>query len=152
MISTTISKTDLARRTRQVIDQARRGRSVIVKSYGEEQVAILDASDYRCLQALAAYQSLPTHPAPINDTAMAPRGLDADELQGTLAQSDGDVQVLYNRVIAAYLDGDISLGRAAQLLDVSRFDLQERFNRLGLPLRIGPANLVEAQREVFALA
>jgi predicted HTH domain antitoxin len=36
-------------------------------------------------------------------------------------------------VVAAYLDGDISLGRAALLLGLSRFDLLARFNRLGLP-------------------
>jgi hypothetical protein len=34
---------------------------------------------------------------------------------------------------------------------MSRFDLQERFNRLGLPLRAGPADLAEARREAAAL-
>ena len=50
-VATIISKTDLARRTRQIVNQARRGGAVIVESYGEEQVAILDAADYRCLRA-----------------------------------------------------------------------------------------------------
>ena len=53
-VATIISKTDLARRTRQIVNQARRGGAVIVESYGEEQVAILDAADYRCLRAVAA--------------------------------------------------------------------------------------------------
>ncbi len=151
MIATTISKTDLARHTRQVVDQARRGRPVIIASYGEEQVAILDASDYRCLRALAAYHSLPPHPAPINDSALVPRGLTEDEVQSMITQAGGDAQAGWNRVIAAYLNGDISLGRAAQLLNISRFDLQDRFNRLGLPLRVGPVDLADAQREVVAL-
>ena len=150
-VATIINKTDLARRTRQVVDQARRGRAVIVESYGEEQVAILDAADYRCLRALAAYYALPPHSSPVLDANLAPRGLDEGEVQQAIAAEDGDAQAAWNRVITAYLDGDISLGRAAELLDMSRFDLQERFNRLGLPLRVGPANLEEARREVAAL-
>jgi len=149
--ATIIHKTDLARRARQVVDQARRGRAVIVESYGEEQVAILDAADYRCLRAMAAYYSLPPHPAPVNDDGLAPRGLDEAEVQELIASAAGDTQAGWDRVIAAYLDGDISLGRAAQLLGISRFDLQERFNRLGLPVRVGPADLAEARREAAAL-
>ena len=38
-----INKTDLARRTRQVVDRARRGDTIIVESYGEEQVVVMDA-------------------------------------------------------------------------------------------------------------
>jgi len=150
-VATIISKTDLARRTRQVVDQARRGRAVIVESYGEEQVAILDAADYRCLRAVAAYYALPPHPAPVLDGALAPRGLDEGDVQKAIAAEGGDAQAAWNRVIMTYLDGDISLGRAAELLGMSRFDLQERFNRLGLPLRVGPANLDEARREIAML-
>jgi hypothetical protein len=54
-------------------------------------------------------------------------------------------------VIAAYLEGDISLGRAAELLGLSRFDLALRFNRLGPPLRLGPATIAEAREEREAL-
>jgi predicted HTH domain antitoxin len=50
-------------------------------------------------------------------------------------------------VLVAYFDGDISLGRAGQLLGLSRFELQERLNRLGLPLRLGAMTLREAQAE-----
>jgi hypothetical protein len=42
-------------------------------------------------------------------------------------------------VIAAYLDAHISLGRAAELLHLNRFDYAFRFNWLGLPPRVGPA-------------
>jgi prevent-host-death family protein len=147
----TISRTDLARRTRQVVNQAHRGQPVIVESYGEEQVAILDALDYRCLRALVAYTTQAPHAAPINNPAMAPRGLDAEGIRNMLHQTPGDVQATWNQVLAAYLDGDVTLGRAAELLGITRFELQERFNRLGLPLRIGPADLAEAQQEVNAL-
>ena len=147
----TISKTDLARRTRQVVNQARRGQPVIVESYGEEQVAILDASDYRCLRALASYYARPPQPATDLSVVLQPRGLDADELERELASAAGDVQSIWNRVVAAYLDGDISLGRAADLLHLSRFELQERFNRLGMPLRLGPVDLADAHREVGQL-
>jgi prevent-host-death family protein len=151
VVARIMSKTDLARRTRQVVDQARRGRAVIIESYGEEQVAVVDAGDYRCLQAMAAYYSLPQHPAPALDSALAPRGLEEEEVQGAVAAAGGDAQAAWDRVLTAYFDGDISLGRAAHLLRISRFDLQDRLNRLGLPLRLGPANGAEAQREVEVL-
>lgn len=50
----------------------------------------------------------------------------------------------------AYLADEISLGKAAELLNLSRFELQERFHRLGVPLRLGPATLEEARAEVAA--
>jgi len=54
-------------------------------------------------------------------------------------------------VIAAYLDGDISLGRAALLLGLTRFDLLARFNRLGLPTQLGTLSLQEAAAEYDTL-
>ena len=68
-----------------------------------------------------------------------------------MAAADGDAQAAWNRVLKAYLDGDISLGHAAQLLELSRFDLLERMNRLDLPLHMGPVDLSEARREVAVL-
>ena len=37
------------------------------------------------------------------------------------------------RVVRDYLDERISLGKAAEILDLSRFDLRDRFHRLGIP-------------------
>jgi hypothetical protein len=71
----TIGKTDLARQTRRMLDRARRGETLIVESYGEEQVAVVDVQDYRILRALAAYHALPPHPAPVNDPSLEPAGL-----------------------------------------------------------------------------
>jgi predicted HTH domain antitoxin len=150
-IATIISRTDLARRTRQVVDQARRGGTVIVESYGEEQVAIMDAHDYHLLRAVAAYHIGPSHSAPISDEALAPRGLEEEIVERAVAEAGGDVQIAWNQVITAYLDGDISLGRAAELLGFSRFELAERCNRLDIPLQLGPANVEEAKGELEAL-
>ncbi|HYU33623.1 MAG TPA: hypothetical protein VEW48_15840 [Thermoanaerobaculia bacterium] len=58
---------------------------------------------------------------------------------------DPDVEALQ-----AYLADEISLGKTADLLGLSRFELQDRFFRLGVLLRLGPATLEEAQAEVAA--
>ena len=147
-----ISKTDLARRTRQVVDLARRGHPIIVESFGEEQVAILDAADYRLLRAAAGYYALPQHQAPINDPTLTPRGLTPQDVELAIADADGEPQAGWNRVLRAYWDGDISLGRAAQLLGIPRFDLHDRLNRLGLPLRSAPADVEEASAELSFLS
>jgi hypothetical protein len=42
--------------------------------------------------------------------------------------------------MAAYLDWQINLGRAATLLGLSSYELDERFRRLGIPRRIGPGS------------
>jgi len=122
-----VSRTDLARRTREIVDKVRRGQVTFVESYGEEQAVLLDAVDYRILRALADY-------------ATAGREGDAG---GENAQE-------IRRVIGAYLRGEINLGKAAELLKLSRFELMERFDRLGVPLRIGPATVEDARDEVKA--
>lgn len=147
--NTTISRTDLARSTRQALEQARRGQTVLVESYGEEQVAIVDALDYRLLQAAARYRARPE--APAHDTRAVPEGLSEDVVATAVSQAQEGTQVGWDLVIAAYLDGHISLGRAAELLHLNRFDLTIRFNRLGLPLRVGPTSADEVLAEVEAL-
>ena len=59
---------------------------------------------------------------------------------------DSDAQVVRD-----YFDKRISLGKAAERLGMSRFELQERLNRLGAPLRLGPASIEEARQEVAVL-
>ena len=148
--TSTISKTDLARRTRQVVDRARRGDTIIVESYGEEQVAVIDAVDYRILRAVAAYQMLPPHPAPVNDPTLEPAGLSETEVEQAFQEVGGSPQARWSTVIAAYLDGHINLGRAATLLALSLYELDERVRRLEVSRRIGPATKEEAQAEVDA--
>ncbi|HEX3532438.1 MAG TPA: hypothetical protein VH988_35720, partial [Thermoanaerobaculia bacterium] len=55
------------------------------------------------------------------------------------------------QVLRRYLNADINLGKAAEELGLSRLDLQDRFLRLGVPLRIGPSSIEEALREIAAL-
>jgi len=142
---TTISRTELARSTRQALEQARRGQTVLVESYGEEQVAIMDALDYRLLRAVGVYRA--RLDAPAQDETARPQGLADETVANALAQSSGNIQVVWDQVIAAYLDGHISLGRAAELLNQSRFELQARFNRLGIPLRLGSESATAAQAD-----
>lgn len=149
MFPSTISRTELARSTRQAIEQARRGQTVLVESYGEEQVAIMDALDYRLLRAVAAYRARPD--APAQNANAIPKGVTAESGAAAQQAAGGDPQAIWEQVITAYLDGHISLGRAATLLQQSRFELQARFNRLGLPLRLGPTTIAAGQAEYDAL-
>ena len=145
-----ISKSDLARHTRQVVDRARRGHTIIVESYGEEQVVVMDAVDYRILCAVAAYRTLPSHAAPVNDPTLEPSGLGEVEVERVEQKSGGSSQARWNKVITAFLDGQINLGRAAALLGLSSYELDERFRRIEVPRRVGPDTEDEARAEVDA--
>ena len=145
----TISRTDLARRTREALEHAQRGETVFIESYGTEQAAIIDAKEYYLLRAVAVHRNRPL--APATSAEAAPRGLTEDEVKARVTAAGGDRQEAWVAVIGAYLDGDISLGRAAVLLGVPRFDLQAHFNRLGLPSQPGPLSLNEAKAEYTAI-
>lgn len=121
--SRTISRTDLARSTREILESVSRGQPALVESYGREQAVIIDLFDYRLLCALAG------------------RKLDRP--------AEGGPSSL-ETVLERFLQGEINLGKAAELLGRSRFELAERFERLGVPLRMGPATLEEVEREIRA--
>ena len=104
--------------------------------------------DYRILRAVAAYHSLRPHLAPTTDPAREPAGLSEAQIERAVEEAGGAIQVRWNRVIIAYLDGHISLWRAATLLGLSRYELDERFRRLDVPRRIGLETIEEAQAEV----
>jgi predicted HTH domain antitoxin len=55
-------------------------------------------------------------------------------------------------VIGAYLDQDINLGKAAELLDVHREELRQRFLKQGIPLREGSQSIEELKAEIAAAA
>ena len=61
-----------------------------------------------------------------------------------------DPQQVYDLVLAHYLTGAISLGRAAELLDLPVLDLQFRFQRLDVPLSLGVEDEQSAIDEVEA--
>jgi predicted HTH domain antitoxin len=117
----TISRTDLARNTREIVDQVRKGYTVFVQSYGEDQIVLLDLLDYKILKALVDYALR-----------------EATDLRA------GDV----NEVMHRYLDEQISLAKASEILGLSRYELMERFDRLEIPLRLGPETLADAQEEI----
>ena len=54
-------------------------------------------------------------------------------------------------IIGAYLDEEINLSKAAELLGIHRLELQERFIAQGIPLRIGPDTVEEAKAEMTAI-
>ncbi|HBY96523.1 MAG TPA: hypothetical protein DEP84_21705, partial [Chloroflexi bacterium] len=85
----------------------------------------------------------------ISDEALVPRGV--DETTVAKAMAEGDTQTGWTAVVGAYLDGDISIGRAAELLQLHPIELTERLHRLGAPLRLGPLTVEEARAEADAL-
>ena len=123
MTRTTISQADLAAHTQEVVDRVQHGEVAFVEKSGRDQAVLLDPLDFRLLRALAQCAVV--------------------EMEHEQPQGDPDIAAL-----RAYLADEISLGKAADLLDLSRFELQDRFLRLGVPLRLGPASLEEAKAEV----
>jgi len=139
-----VRKTELARNTHQVIRAVQRGETALVENHGEPEVAIIDILDYRLLRATMRF--------------LGQRGAGTGPLWGkqsanpeaggvTRKEIDAlpDVQARYDLVIAKYLEGDISLGRAAGLLDMPRLELQTRFLRLDIPMENAPATESEAR-------
>jgi len=64
---------------------------------------------------------------------------------------DSEPELTWSLVVSAYLDEEINLGKAAELLDMHELELRDRFIELGIPLRIGSATKAEAMAEVQAL-
>lgn len=131
-----IRKTDLARNTRQVINAVLRGQTAVVESHGQPEVAIMDIVDYRITRAVMRYYAQP----PEIDLEA---GLSDQQVAATT-----DLQDRFNLVLAHYLAGAISLGRAAELLEFPWLDLRTRFLRLDVPLRTVPSDTAEAKADV----
>lgn len=62
-----------------------------------------------------------------------------------------DQELRWSLILNAYRDQQINLGKAAELLGMHELELRDRFIQLGVPLRIGPSDLAEAQAEVNAI-
>lgn len=73
-----------------------------------------------------------------------------DHAIASLLETDSELR--WSVVLGAYLDHEINLGKAAELLDLHELELRERFRELGVPLRLGSSDLAEARAEVDALA
>jgi predicted HTH domain antitoxin len=133
-----VRKTDLARNTSQIIRNVLRGQPAVIESHGQPEVAIVEVSDYLILRAVARYHE---NPPPIN-----PDGLNDKE-----AVLLTDPQERYNVVMAHYLAEAISTGRTAELLGLPWMDMRERFNRLDVPIHLGPSTIEEARQELNTL-
>lgn len=72
-----------------------------------------------------------------------------DSAMQKMIESNPDLA--WSLVVSAYLDEEINLGKAAEMLDVHELELRDRFIALGIPLRIGPVDKAEAQAEAQAL-
>lgn len=64
---------------------------------------------------------------------------------------DSNPDLAWSLVVSAYLDEEINLGKAAEMLGVHELELRDRFAVLGIPLRLGPADEAEARAEIKAL-
>lgn len=141
-----VRKADLARHAGRVIQAVRKGEPALVESDGEPEVAIIDVVDYRLLRAALRHLGRPVgrDAAPVGPgPAPAEGGLDRQEVDAL-----PDVQARYDLVLARYLQGDISLARAAELLDMPWIELRTRFRRLDIPVATAPADLAEALQDV----
>lgn len=131
-----VRKTDLARKTRQIIHRVQRGQPAIVENHGQAEVAVIDIYDYRIMRAVMRYYAQPT----VIDNA---KGLTDTEIS-----SISSSQQRYDLVFAHYLAGAISLAHAAELLLLSWLDLRTRCLRLDVPLRTAPADIIEARADI----
>lgn len=131
-----VPRTDLARRTRQVLGAVQRGQIAIIEGHGQPEVAIIDIVDYWLTRAVMVYYARP-------QAIDRSQGLSAETVQQVTSK-----QERYNLVMAHYLAEAISLARAAELLQVSWFDLRNRAIRLDIPLRPAPDSLNEANEDV----
>lgn len=131
-----VQRSDLARQARQVFDAVRQGQTVIVERRGHPQAALLDVTDYHLLRAALHYFAR-------HQEVDAGTGL-SDEAFAACATP----QEHYDKALAYYLAGAISLSRAAELLGLAPHDLRRRLGRLDVPLRAAPTDVEEARRDV----
>ena len=73
-----------------------------------------------------------------------------DDALQKMIESNPDLA--WSLVVSAYLDEEINLGKAAEMLGLHELELRDRFIDLGIPLRVGPADKAEAQAEAQALS
>ena len=69
-------------------------------------------------------------------------------LQSLLTESE---ELRWALVVKAYQARAINLGKAAEFLGLHELELKDRFLELGIPLRLGAADLAEAKAEVEAI-
>jgi hypothetical protein len=131
-----VRKTDLARKTSQIIRNVLRGQPTVIENHGQPEVAIVDVIDYLILCAVAHYYAG-------NRPVLDSKGPSDAEFSGLTEQDR------YNRAMDYYLAEACSTGRMAELLKISWADMRERFNRLGVPEFFGPTTMEEAREDAL---
>jgi hypothetical protein len=131
-----VRKTDLARNTRQIIRDVLRGKTAVIESHGQAEVAIIDVIDYRIQRAFILHYAQNQPVSEINALS--------DQAFAAIT----DEQERYDRVMAFYLAEQISLSRAAELLGLPALDLRMRFVRLNIPLRLGATSTDDVDDDV----
>ncbi len=64
---------------------------------------------------------------------------------------ESDEELRWAIVVGAYLDDQISLAKAAELLQMDRWSLQEKFRECGVPIRMGLSDIEEMDAEAQSL-
>ncbi len=135
-----VRKTDLARNTSQIIRNVLRGKTTVIESHGQPEVAMIDIIDFQLQRAAVHYFSAPQEyekDVEINEEAL--KGLPDDD------------QALYDLVLGHYMALHLSLARAAELLGMNSHELRMRLVRLDIPLRTGPQSVKEVEEEIEAV-
>ena len=60
--------------------------------------------------------------------------------------------LFYRVIVGAYLDKQINIGKASELLGIHPLELRERFQKQGVPVRIGLSSKNKAVAEVKAFS
>ena len=108
--------------------------SALIENHRQPKVAIVDVLDYLILRAVA-------HSHAGNQPALDANGPSNAEF-ASLTEQDR-----YNRAMDYYLAEACSTGRMAELLQIPWAEMRERFNRLGVPLFLGPTTIEEARED-----
>ena len=64
---------------------------------------------------------------------------------------DEDEYLRWSVVVGAYLDTEISLARAAAMLQLHPLELRKQLIAEGIPLQLGPEDVADAQAEIDVL-
>lgn len=132
-----VRKTALARNTSQIIRNVLRGKTTVIESHGQPEVAMIDIVDFQLQRAAVHYLGAPQEYE--KNTAL-------DEQ--SLKDLSSDDQARYDLALGRYMALYLSLARAAELLGMSSHELRMRLVRLDIPLRTGPQTAEEAQEEI----
>jgi predicted HTH domain antitoxin len=132
-----VSDIELAQQTQKILNDVQRGYMAVVERQGEPDVAMIDMIDYGIMRAALRY--FIERPAVERNPGLAESTLD-----------ESNIQERFDLVLSHYLAGVISLGRAAELLNLPIIALRNRFSRLHVPLYSGSIDMDDVHAEVQA--